>query len=63
MYIPLLYYNLMIYLAMQGVGYQWIKRAFEIFNHVALLPVPSQQFPDSEFSTVSFPNPEEKGVS
>ena len=51
------------YTAMHGVGYQWIKRAFEVANHVPMLPVPCQQHPDPEFSTVAFPNPEEKGVS
>jgi phosphomannomutase len=49
---------------MHGVGYQWIVRAFSAFQHNIsnLYIVPSQQAPDPNFSTVSFPNPEEKGA-
>jgi phosphomannomutase len=47
---------------MHGVGYQWIIRAFEAFSHPSLHIVPSQQFPDPQFPTVVFPNPEEKGA-
>ena len=48
---------------MHGIGYQWAVRAFETFGHCPFLPVASQQLPDPEFPTVSFPNPEEKGLS
>jgi phosphomannomutase len=51
-----------VYTAMHGVGGQWVKRAFEVFNHPTLVPVPCQQEADPEFSTVVFPNPEEKGA-
>jgi phosphomannomutase len=49
---------------MHGVGYQWIMRAFVAFYHniSSLYIVHSQQAPDAQFSTVSFPNPEEKGA-
>ena len=49
--------------AMHGVGFQWIRRAFEVFKHPSVVPVDLQVEPDPEFSTVTFPNPEEKGVS
>ncbi len=55
-------YNMCV-AAMHGVGFPWAKRAFESFGHVPMLPVSRQQWPDPEFSTVAFPNPEEKGVS
>ncbi len=47
---------------MHGVGYQWIIRAFASFKHQPLHIVPAQQYPDPDFPTVSFPNPEEKGA-
>lgn len=50
------------YTAMHGVGRKWIERAFEQFGHPRLHIVPSQAEPDPQFSTVSFPNPEEKGA-
>eukprot|EP01040_Poterioochromonas_malhamensis_P006573 gene6572-7077_t len=50
------------YTAMHGVGYQWIIRAFASFKHQPLHIVPAQQYPDPDFPTVSFPNPEEKGA-
>ena len=50
------------YTAMHGVGYHWIQKAFLIYGHNPLLPVPSQMLPDPNFPTVSFPNPEEKGA-
>lgn len=50
------------YSAMHGVGYPFAKRVFEVFALPAFLSVPSQQDPDPNFSTVVFPNPEEKGA-
>jgi len=47
---------------MHGVGYPWIRKAFEVFNHHDIIPVPSQYLPDHNFPTVSFPNPEERGA-
>ena len=51
-----------IYTAMHGVGTPWIEKAFDIFNHNSPILVSEQCKPDSEFPTVSFPNPEEKGA-
>lgn len=50
------------YTAMHGVGHMWVLKAFVAFNHPPFFAVPSQAEPDPEFSTVSFPNPEEKGA-
>ena len=50
------------YTAMHGVGYPYAKRSFETFNLPPFLSVPSQEKPDPDFSTVPFPNPEEKGA-
>ena len=49
--------------AMHGVGSKWILRAFDLFGHAPFIPVSSQAEPDPEFHTVTFPNPEEKGVN
>ena len=50
------------FLAMHGVGHQWVQRAFAAFNHPAVDAVPSQAEPNPDFPTVVFPNPEEKGA-
>jgi phosphomannomutase len=47
---------------MHGVGFQWVKKAFDVFNHREIDPVPCQRDPDPNFPTVKFPNPEEKGA-
>jgi phosphomannomutase len=47
---------------MHGVGSVWVKEAFSLFGHDPFTPVISQNDPDPEFKTVSFPNPEENGV-
>lgn len=47
---------------MHGVGCQWLVRAFETFGHQPPSVVAAQAQPDAEFSTVVFPNPEEKGA-
>jgi len=53
---------LFAYTAMHGVGLPYAKRSFETFGLPAFLPVPSQQHPVANFTTVPFPNPEEKGA-
>jgi len=51
-----------VYSAMHGVGYPWAKQAIETFDLPPFLSVPEQEQPDPFFSTVVFPNPEEKGA-
>lgn len=48
-----------VYSAMHGVGYPFVKRAFEIGRLQPAIPVAEQQEADPEFPTVKFPNPEE----
>lgn len=48
-----------VYTAMHGVGYAYVKSAFESAKLRAILAVPEQRDPDPEFPTVKFPNPEE----
>ena len=50
------------YTAMHGVGTPYAKRSFEVFNLPPFCTIPSQEKPDANFPTVSFPNPEEKGA-
>lgn len=47
--------------SMHGVSDFFVKRAFSVFGFAPYTPVKEQQFPDAEFPTVRFPNPEEKG--
>ena len=56
-------FSLCFHKAMHGVGSKWILRAFDLFGHAPFIPVSSQAEPDPEFHTVTFPNPEEKGVN
>ncbi|MBW0485447.1 hypothetical protein O181_025162, partial [Austropuccinia psidii MF-1] len=54
-----------IYTPMHGVGLSFATRAFiqeAGFPKKAWIPVDSQKDPDPNFSTVKFPNPEEKGA-
>lgn len=52
-----------VYTAMHGVGYPFVKEILERFGYTKNLHVVEQQkLPDPEFSTVSFSNPEEKGA-
>ena len=53
---------LFAYTAMHGVGLPYATRSFSTFGLKPFLPVPSQQYPDANFTTVPFPNPEEKGA-
>ena len=48
---------------MHGVGDPFVKKAFEVLGFPPYIPVKEQQFPDAEFPTVKYPNPEEKGSS
>lgn len=48
-----------VYTAMHGVGYPYVKRAFEVSNLQPVHAVIEQRDPDPEFPTVKFPNPEE----
>ena len=48
-----------VYTAMHGVGYPWIKAAFQAFGLPPVVPVPEQVDPDPAFPTVYLPNPEE----
>ena len=53
------------YTAMHGVGCFWMKEAFRVTGFDAndgLSIVASQAAPDAQFTTVVFPNPEEKGA-
>lgn len=47
------------YTAMHGVGYDYMKRAFDTANFQPFLVVEEQKLPDPEFPTVKYPNPEE----
>eukprot|EP00658_Telonema_sp_P-2_P083686 TRINITY_DN912_c0_g1_i13.p1 TRINITY_DN912_c0_g1~~TRINITY_DN912_c0_g1_i13.p1 ORF type:complete len:373 (+),score=89.06 TRINITY_DN912_c0_g1_i13:264-1382(+) len=51
-----------LYTAMHGVGLPWVKQSFNMFNLPPFDVEPSQADPDPTFSTVGFPNPEEKGA-
>ncbi|KAH7927714.1 hypothetical protein BV22DRAFT_1103519 [Leucogyrophana mollusca] len=46
--------------SMHGVSHIFAARAFEQSGFDQFIPVTEQQQPDPEFSTVKFPNPEEK---
>lgn len=48
-----------VYTAMHGVGYPFVEKSFEIAKLQSLIAVMEQRDPDPEFSTVTFPNPEE----
>lgn len=51
---------LIVYSAMHGVGYPFIDKAFKTSSLRPPIVVPQQRDPDPDFSTVKFPNPEEK---
>eukprot|EP01069_Polyplicarium_translucidae_P003769 Polyplicarium_translucidae@DN2403_c0_g1_i1.p2 len=51
-----------VYTAMHGVGTPFVREIMKRFGFKNLFVVPEQEFPDPEFSTVAFPNPEEKGA-
>ena len=47
---------------MHGVGGKWTHKAFQAFALPDFFPVMTQLFPDPDFPTVAFPNPEEGKV-
>ena len=47
---------------MHGVGYRFVKQLLDHFHIPPCQVVEAQIDPDPTFPTVSFPNPEEKGV-
>eukprot|EP00834_Sanchytrium_tribonematis_P003082 NODE_110_length_18645_cov_0.794403.p1 type:complete len:598 gc:universal NODE_110_length_18645_cov_0.794403:8647-10440(+) len=52
-----------VYTPIHGVGYEMVDKVVKrCFNNVELLVVPTQENPDPDFPTVSFPNPEEQGA-
>ncbi|AAS50645.1 ABL126Wp [Eremothecium gossypii ATCC 10895] len=55
-----------VYTPMHGVGYEFFKEAVAsvlgIEEDKDYIVVPEQKYPDPEFPTVSFPNPEERGA-
>lgn len=51
-----------MYTAMHGVGATYVRQLIQAWNLPALKEVSCQIQPDPSFPTVSFPNPEEKGV-
>lgn len=48
---------------MHGVSHPAVTRAFDGYGLKPFIAVEEQKLPDPEFSTVRFPNPEEKGIS
>lgn len=46
---------------MHGVGHTYASEAFRCFGLPPFRPVEEQQYPDPDFPSVKFPNPEEKG--
>jgi phosphomannomutase len=51
-----------VHTALHGVGSDTLMRAFDRAGFPAPTPVPTQEHPDPDFPTVSFPNPEEPGA-
>ncbi len=51
-----------VYTPMHGVGGAWFEALCRKMDAVELIPVVEQFEPDPQFSTVSFPNPEEPGA-
>lgn len=51
-----------VYTPLHGVGDKLARLAFDQAGFTNVVSVPEQQRPDAAFSTVEFPNPEEKGA-
>ncbi|ANQ07724.1 Phosphoglucomutase [Plasmodium coatneyi] len=51
-----------VYSPMHGIGRKFVQGVMHIVGYNNLLTVPQQALPDADFSTVTFPNPEEKGA-
>ncbi|MGO0576600.1 phospho-sugar mutase [Ornithinimicrobium panacihumi] len=51
-----------VHTALHGVGSEVVQAAFERAGFARPTPVASQELPDPEFPTVTFPNPEEPGA-
>ncbi|SOV14759.1 phosphoglucomutase, putative [Plasmodium sp. gorilla clade G2] len=51
-----------VYSPMHGIGRKFVQGLMHVVGFNNLLTVPQQALPDPDFSTVSFPNPEEKGA-
>ncbi|XP_045494673.1 glucose 1,6-bisphosphate synthase [Colias croceus] len=49
-----------VYSAMHGVGYEYVADAFKAAQLKLPISVQEQQYPNPDFPTVKFPNPEEK---
>jgi len=48
--------------SMHGVSDKFVAQAFQELGLPLYIPVPEQQYPDPDFPSVLFPNPEEKGM-
>jgi phosphomannomutase len=51
-----------VHTSLHGVGHSTVAAAFEKAGFPVPTPVDEQAFPDPDFPTVAFPNPEEKGA-
>lgn len=51
-----------VHTAMHGVGTEVFGKVFAAAGFTDVAPVPQQEWPDPDFPTVSFPNPEEPGA-
>ena len=51
-----------IYTPIHGVGWSTMSEVALTANYCTLIPVGEQVFPDPDFPTVEFPNPEEEGA-
>ncbi len=51
-----------VHTAMHGVGTTTLRAVFDAAGFRDVIPVSQQEFPDPDFPTVAFPNPEEPGA-